>query len=42
MTIYEMTSSQVDLTWTENASDEDGFGIERSTDGLGVHLKTGQ
>ncbi|MGI8774881.1 MAG: S8 family serine peptidase [Actinomycetota bacterium] len=27
------STSQIDLTWTDNASDEDGFKIERSTDG---------
>ena len=28
-----MSSSQIDLTWTDNASNESGFRIERSTDG---------
>lgn len=28
------SSSAIDLSWTDNSSDEDGFDIERSTDGL--------
>ncbi len=28
-----VSSSQIDLTWTDNATNEDGFKIERSTDG---------
>jgi hypothetical protein len=28
-----ISSSQIDLTWTDNASDEDGFELERSPDG---------
>lgn len=28
------SSSQIDLSWTDNSSDEDGFKIERSTDGI--------
>ncbi len=28
------SSSQIDLSWTDNAANEDGFLIERSTDGL--------
>ena len=27
-------SAQIDLTWSDNANDEDGFKIERSTDGV--------
>lgn len=29
-----VSSSQIDLSWVDNASDEDGFEIERSTDGV--------
>jgi hypothetical protein len=28
-----VSSSQIDLAWTDNAGDEDGFRVERSTDG---------
>jgi hypothetical protein len=28
------SSSQIDLTWTDNSTNETGFGIERSTDGV--------
>ncbi len=28
-----VSSSQIDLTWTDNSADEDGFKLERSTDG---------
>jgi hypothetical protein len=29
-----ISSSEIDLTWTDNASDEDGFKIEHSLDGV--------
>src|SRR5207248_4513721 len=28
-----ISSSQINLTWVDNSSDEDGFEVERSTDG---------
>ncbi|WP_051398114.1 fibronectin type III domain-containing protein [Runella limosa] len=33
LTATAMSSSQINLAWTDNASDETGFEIERSTDG---------
>ncbi len=33
-----VSSTQVDLTWTDNASSEDGFELERSTDGVNWNL----
>lgn len=33
-----ISSSQIDLSWLDNASDEDGFEIERSTDGVNFAL----
>lgn len=33
LTAKPVSESQIDLTWTDNASDEDGFRIERSLDG---------
>jgi titin len=30
----QASSSQIDLTWTDNSSNEDGFKIERSSDGV--------
>ncbi len=33
LTATAVSASRVDLTWTDNANNETGFGIERSTDG---------
>lgn len=33
LTATAVSSSQIDLTWVDNATDEDGFAIERSPDG---------
>jgi hypothetical protein len=33
-----ISSSQIDLTWTDNASDETNFEVERSTDGINFTL----
>jgi len=32
------SSSSIDLAWTDNASDENGFNVERSTDGTNFNL----
>jgi len=37
-----VTSSQVDLAWTDNSGNEDGFVIERSTDGGATWNPVGQ
>ena len=29
-----VSSSRIDLTWTDNSSNEQGFKVERSTDGV--------
>lgn len=34
-TATALSSASIDLSWTDNATDEDGFYIERSTDGTG-------
>lgn len=31
--VFKTQSNYVELTWTDNSNNEDGFGIERSTDG---------
>ena len=33
-----VSSSSIDLAWTDNASDEDGFNVERSADGTNFNL----
>ncbi len=37
-----VTSAQVDLAWTDNSANEDGFVIERSTDGGANWISVGQ
>jgi len=34
LTAVAISSDQIDLVWTDNATDENGFDIERSTDGV--------
>ncbi len=34
LTAARFSSTRLDLTWTDNSADEDGFKIERSLDGL--------
>jgi fibronectin type 3 domain-containing protein len=34
LTAAASSSSQIDLTWTDNATDETGYRVERSTDGV--------
>jgi Zn-dependent metalloprotease/transcriptional regulator CtsR len=34
LTAAAVSSSRIELAWTDNSSDEDGFAIERSTDGV--------
>lgn len=33
-TVFKTQSNYVELTWSDNSNNEDGFGIERSTDGI--------
>lgn len=35
LTVMAVTSSQIDLSWTDNSNDESGFSIERKNRGVG-------
>jgi hypothetical protein len=38
LTATAISSSEIDLFWTDNANDEDGFDLERSLDGMSFNL----
>jgi transcriptional regulator CtsR len=41
LTATTISSSQINLTWTDNASNEDGFKIERKTGAAGTYAEVG-
>ncbi len=38
LTVSRLGATSLELTWTDNSANEDGFGVERSTDGVSYSL----
>ncbi len=38
LTVSRLGATSLELTWTDNSANEDGFGVERSTDGISFTL----